>query len=779
MLYKQPGRIWLTISAIGVLSLLFFAGFGRAAEPVDAAAFEGITIGSIETAGNVYVRRGKILAMTRSKVGQTFSVAEVQEDVRRIATLKGIEYVYYNLAHSDGKVILTFVVKEKNVIRQITFAGNDKYSQKKLAEEIGFSRGDYLDKFTAAAGAEKLTEHYNKKGYPFVQVSFDDSQIERGQLHYSISEGTRVKIKKTYFKGNINISRRELLKAVKSKPKTFLVIQNYFSQKKLDDDVVKIQKAYDRLGYLDTKVLSQVSYSSNNKKSEITFEITEGREYMVEEILFSGNEFLSDANLMTDFRLEKEQFYSDEKAEYDRDNVLSAYRQIGFIEVTVENKRRFIGQDRINAEFNIEEGQRFRIGKVSISGNKTVQDKVVRRVLDEEEFKPGEWYNADIARGDGQGELEKFVKSSVYTESVTITPVGEEPGQKDAEVRIKEGKTGSIIFGAGISSTDGAIGQVVYEQRNFDSKKWPKSWRKFFSDDAFKGAGQRFRIALEPGTKISRYSISFTEPYLNDKPISKSISGSSWQRGRESYDEERLSGRLGYVKRLKQGKYRGLAFRLENVGIESIDNDAPKEVRDIKGDNLLAGVKLSFGRDATDSRTNPSKGYGYEMSYEQVGGDHTFGVLSASYRKYKVLKEDIARRKTILEMKFMAGTIVGDAPLFEKFYAGGSGSVRGFAYRGISKRSGPDNDPVGSDWIATASGEVILPLGSDNLAGLFFADTGIIDTGGVRASVGIGVQIMIPQWFGEVPMRFEIATPIMKNGEDDTEFFSFSVGRLF
>jgi outer membrane protein assembly factor BamA len=62
---------------------------------------------------------------------------------------------------------------------------------------------------------------------------------------------------------------------------------------------------------------------------------------------------------------------------------------------------------------------------------------------------------------------------------------------------------------------------------------------------------------------------------------------------------------------------------------------------------------------------------------------------------------------------------------------------------------------------------------------LFFVDTGMIDTGGYRVSVGTGIQILLPQWFGPVPMRFELATPLLKDSGDETRVFSFSVGRLF
>ncbi len=492
-----------------------------------------------------------------------------------------------------------------------------------------------------------------------------------------------------------------------------------------------------------------------------------------------GNEFFSDANLVSTFRLKEGQFYSNEKAEYDRDELLKTYRRIGFIDVGVKPIRQFTPNDKIIARFDINEGQRFRIGQVNISGNATVQDKVIRRVLDETEFTPGQWYNADIAKGDGEGDLEKGLKAGTYAETVTITPVGDKSGQKDAEVRITEGKTGMIMFGAGISSTDGLIGQAVYEQRNFDIKKWPKSWQKFFSEDAFKGAGQRLRIAAEPGTEVSGYSISFTEPYFKDRPVSMTTSASSWQRYRPSFDEERLTSYLGFTKRLKQGRYRSISFRFENVGVENIDGDAAREVTDVKGDNILAGIKIGFGRDTTDNLFTPTKGRKYGLSYEQVGGDHMFGVLDGAYKWYKTVREDLAMRKTILETKVHAGAIIGDAPLFEKYYAGGLGSIRGFDYYGISPRSGPDDDPVGSDWIADASAELTIPLTQKTLAGLLFVDGCVIDTGGARSSVGIGIQIMIPQLFGEVPMRFELAYPWMKDEADDTQMFSFSVGGMF
>ena len=445
----------------------------------------------------------------------------------------------------------------------------------------------------------------------------------------------------------------------------------------------------------------------------------------------------------------------------------------------MELKRIFLPDARVAVEFSVIEGQRFRIGEVVITGNTTIKDNAIRRVLDEEEFEPGAWYDAHAARGTGDGELERIVKQTVVTESATITPIGDEPDTRDAVVNITEGQTGSIMLGAGVASDSGLIGSITLDQRNFDITDWPDSFGDFITGKAFRGAGQRMRIALNPGTIYSTYSINFTEPYLYDQPVALNVGASSFSRYRESYDEGRLTGSLGLEKRYRDDWRRGISFRGEEVRIKRLDADVPREIRDVEGGNMLYGTRFYVRRDRTDSRFMPTQGYNFDAGYEQVFGDFTFGVLSGTQRWYKTLYEDLAEHKTVLETKIHAGTVIGSAPMFEKFYAGGIGSIRGFRYRGVSPRKGPDDDPVGSDWLIMGSGEIAVPLGSETFAWLFFADAGFIDSGPMRSSIGTGIQILIPQFFGPVPMRFELASPLTKDDKDKTQAFSFSIGALF
>jgi len=740
-----------------------------------------LPIGSISTAGNVSISSAEILSKVRSRVGQLFNPAAAAEDAKHIAELAGVEYSYYNTAIVDEEIQLTFVVVERNIVRSIVFIGNRKYKAKPLKGKLAFKKADYLEPVMAEAGRGAIAEFYQEKGFAFAQVSLDTEKLSSGNVIYTIDEGPRVKIAAVRFSGNDALKTKSLKKAIKTKKTKWFFWPGYYTEEKVTKDVTELQNIYYKKGFLDVGITARGDFTEDKSKVRITFVIDEGHTYTVESVVITGNEHFDAERLRAELKLEQGQIYSEQRAALDVGRLLKLYRENGFINVKVEQSVKFIFQEKVNVEFEITEGERFRIGRINITGNEQTQDKVVRRVLDEYDFLPGRWYNADIARGDGSGELEKGIRRMVLTEAATITPSGEAVGQRDAEVSIIEGQTGMVMLGAGVTSDSGIIGQVIFEQRNFDISDWPKSFSEFITGQAFKGAGQSLRIALQPGTEVSEYLVSFREPYFRNEPISLDVVGSSWERDRESYDENRLKGYVGFEKRYKNRWRRSIGVRVENVDVDSVDSDAPKEINSVKGDNVLMGVKIGTGRDFTDDRFNPSKGYNFGASYEQVAGDHTFGILSGVYRRYQTLYEDLAERKTILGAKLLAATAIGDAPPFEKFYAGGTGiyGLRGFDYRGVSTRSGVDNDPIGSDWILLANAEVTVPLESEKFAALFFIDSGMIDSGGYRASVGTGIQILIPQWFGPVPMRLEIAAPLMKDGDDDTQVFSFSVGRLF
>jgi outer membrane protein insertion porin family len=386
-----------------------------------------------------------------------------------------------------------------------------------------------------------------------------------------------------------------------------------------------------------------------------------------------------------------------------------------------------------------------------------------------------------------------YVQRSGMAEEVIIWPVAPEVGatvRRDGRVIVAEGLTGRLMPGVGVSSDHGVMGRLVYQQQNFDISDWPETWKDLLFMKAFRGAGQSMHVALEPGTRFSRYSATFSDPYFQDKPIDFSLSGMSYERWLESYDQHRLRLSTGFEHR-KWGNWRKiLNVRAEDVRVQDLDNDAPQEIRDVKGDNYIAGLKVGTGKSELDNIYLPTEGYTFRLAYEQVAGDHTFGVCTASGVKYFPLYEDVLERRTVLAVQVKGGQILGDAPPFEMFYAGGMDryAVRGFDYRGVSTRglqAGPGitnpryKDPIGSEWIFTAGTEVTIPLVGNNLSALGFFDSACIDTGGFRLSTGVGVQILIPQFFQQIPMRFEYGIPLRKDDLDDVREFNFSMGGMF
>ena len=753
---------------------------------------ERLRIGRIEVAGNVTISRAKVISTIRAREGELFDTASAEEDIQRLAKLEGVEYAFYNTTVEDGGVVLTFVVVERHLARTVAFVGNRYLKDSVLSQELGFQKGDYLDIFQVNAATERILDKYREKGFAFAEVRLDENQIDRGRIVYQITEGPRVRVKEVNFEGNRSLESKELKKAIKTKTRSFLIWPVDFTQEKVDADMVRLQQAYQNKAFLNAAIRTAITFTEDRTGAKVTFIIDEGPAYAVRNLTIHGDTTVDPNTLREGLKLAESQVYSQQRGEYDAKQIRSHYLEEGYVDAEVTHERTFVGDSEVDVDFEVTPGRRYKIGRIDITGNQTVKDNVIRRILDEEGFRPGQWYNADAAQGDGQGDLEIIVQRTAVTQSAKITPGPALPDSdfRDATVNILEGQTGSIMFGAGVASDSGVIGQIIYDQRNFDISDYPESLSELIYGKAFKGAGQRLRIAWNPGTIVSTFSVSFTEPFLYDRPVALEVGAYGFERWRDAYEEDRLKGYITLEKRYEDRWRRGLAFRAENVDVTDLESDAPIEVRDVEGGNNLFGLQFYIRKDTTDNRYLPTTGYNFTASYEQVGGDHTFGIVSATQRWYRTLYEDLAERKTVLETKLHAATVVGDAPLFEKFYAGGTGSLRGFDYRGVSPRGLQYNptapivnpqreDAIGSDWILLANAEIAVPLESESLAWLFFVDAGAIDSGGIRASIGTGIQLQLPQWFGPVPMRFEIATPFMKESEDETRTFSFSVGALF
>jgi outer membrane protein insertion porin family len=125
-------------------------------------------------------------------------------------------------------------------------------------------------------------------------------------------------------------------------------------------------------------------------------------------------------------------------------------------------------------------------------------------------------------------------------------------------------------------------------------------------------------------------------------------------------------------------------------------------------------------------------------------------------------------------------------PIFERFFLGGSNSLRGFMPSGIGPRTA-QSDAYGGSHFEQLNSELFFPMlgmSDKGVKGLVFMDagflgdkdlpTGVSDAGGIRLSSGVGVHWNSP--FG--PLRFTLGTPLIKDPNDKTRVFDFSIGSM-
>ena len=105
------------------------------------------------------------------------------------------------------------------------------------------------------------------------------------------------------------------------------------------------------------------------------------------------------------------------------------------------------------------------------------------------------------------------------------------------------------MFGVGVNSDSGLLGNIVIDEQNFDLFRWPTKLDDWRNGTAFRGAGQQFRLEALPGTELQRYSMSFAEPYLFNSSVSFGLSAFYYERQYLNWDERRWGARtsLGYI----------------------------------------------------------------------------------------------------------------------------------------------------------------------------------------------------------------------------------------
>jgi len=730
---------------------------------------------AVDVQGNHLIATGTILAKIKTRPGNPFSQAVLDEDIRRLYATGFFTDVATELREYQGGVLVRFVLKERPVVSGITIAGSQALREEAIRKVLSSKENEMLDRRTLKDDMDAIERLYREKGFQLAQVSHDvkiDEATNRAHVFITIIEGRKVRVRSIRVEGNRAFSDRRLLKLLSTRQGGFFVA-GYYREEVLADDLDKLRDFYRQAGYSDVQVQSDVAYDEQRRALAIAITIAEGRHYLVGEIRIVGNTQIPEPELRRRLAMITHAPFSQEAMRGDAVSLQSAYFALGYMTsrvepVTVLNP----STGKVDITYTVTEGGITYVDEVVIQGNSKTKDSVIRREI---RVAPGERFDGEKLR-----RSKERLYNLGYFEEVTLdTAPGFDPGHRNLVVNVKEAKTGEFAFGGGFSSVDRLIGFAEITQRNFD----------LFNAPAFVGGGQELRLRGTIGTRQKDLLLGFTEPWIFGSPYLFGFDAFNRERNRGdgySFDLGRRGGDLRFGHAFAEYNRWDATYRLERVSVENVPSGSSAALKAETGRNTLSAFRLQGSRDTRDNRFFPRNGSFAFLAGEYagtfLGGDKDFFKITWGGDRYFELFKD-----HVLECRLNFG--VADSfddsnavPIFERFFAGGADTIRGYQERRVGPKDLLSNDPVGGESMVLGSVEYSIPIASF-LRGAVFYDAGNVyerfqefAREGFKSGTGLGIRVKTP--IG--PMKVDVGYPINPDrGEKRAVRFHFSASREF
>lgn len=751
--------IFTFIFILGISSFLYALGSKR-------------KVLEIEVINNKVVSQQSILSKLQTKKDTDYSPVTLSDDIKRLYATGLFSDVSADIVNMDDGVKVVFNVQEKPVLSEIRFKGNRRIKTNKLLKEINIKKEEIFDKFKLKEDVENLKSFYAKKGYSLAVLKYDIEEKDNKVLvTINISEGARIRIRKISFQGSDSYRDKRMFKLIKTKKKGWFN-SGFFKKDVLSEDEDRIRGFYQFEGFIDVQVSTSITYHETRPWMFITFEIIEGKQYKVGKVDLYGNSVFTNDELKDGLKLSGGEVYSESKLRADTAKIQSDYFDEGYIAASVKADTVLNSQTgHVDISYGVGEGEVAYVDKINLSGNTRTKDVVLRREM---RLFPGDRYNGDKLRRSRQRiqNLGFFEEVSFDTQEEPTTL----PDKYDLDVFVKESKTGEFSFGAGYSSIDQFIGFINLTQKNFDLFNFP----------GFSGAGQTLGINMEVGSSRKDYELSFMEPWFLGYPVSTGFSVYSRSRYWDKYDEKRTGGNF-FIGR-EFGEYWGgrLTYRYEGVRIGDMADDTSTDVAREEGKNFISSLKTSISHDSRDNRFNPSTGFYNILSCEYaggvLGGDKDFIKYETLNYKYFPLGQ-----QAVLEFGLRLGIVEAFddsiyVPVYERFYAGGANTIRGYKERRVGPE-GEFGDPIGGRLRGLFNAEYIYQL-TPGLKWAFFYDTGNVwathgdfvwDNLKLRSSIGTGIRVKTPLG----PIKLDYGYALDPKEGDNAGRFHFSMSQQF
>lgn len=328
-----------------------------------------------------------------------------------------------------------------------------------------------------------------------------------------------------------------------------------------------------------------------------------------------------------------------------------------------------------------------KVGQVGWQGNKVTQDRIMRRLIKTrpgETFSESKWYN----------DLRRLYNTQWFETVESAQDQQREVGKIDLIADVKEQRTGQFNVGLQLDPRNSLAGVISLRDTNFRGSGQSVGLNYV---QATRGSGPSIDLdytnpffdAKDTTLRLSVYSrlvFRFANAFATNNPIDTS----------NQYFERRTGASLGFSRPIKENLSLGVSARMENVKTDNLDAAPANAVIQQDGDLLVGSIGGVLNR--RDRDIDPTRGDWLRVDFEpgysnitKVGGaavnqdilgSNTFFRSSMEYRRYFTdgapLGKDLSASRRVLALRVKYGTIQGQVPFFEQFFAGGSDTVRGY-----------------------------------------------------------------------------------------------------
>lgn len=725
--------------------------------------------------GGSDIEAATVLSFVRKGAGQVLDSNVINNDIRRLQETGRYSFVAAEIRdEGGGEVTLIYVVEKRPRLRRIVVEGGEHFSNSRIRNLLELNLGDRVDETVVRQKLEPIRERYTKAYFPDARFSFELSPVDADgftELRLTVEEGRRQSVGRIRFTGNTEYSPTQLRRAMLQKTTSifsFITRRGVFNEDFLRQDMATIEEMYRRRGYLDARAGPPVITDGWGRRLNVKIPIERFERFEVNSIRIQGNTLYPSSLLGAQIPLRVGGPASTSQIEAGRQAIRDFYSNRGYSQTQVREQVRLAGGNRVDVVYIIQEGRVATIRNVMIRGNTRTRDHVIRREL---LVAPGDTLN-EVRIRNSSNRLRNlgFFDSANHT----VIPT-EDPTVYDVEFDVTEGRSGQFLAGIGLSSVDNLVGFIEISQGNFDLTNPPR----------FTGGGEKLQLRLQLGTKRRDAELNYTKPWFLDRRLT--LTTSLFQNDSrflsEDYNQRNTGASIGLRTAVSTNWRAGLTYRIENIDVYDVDDDAAEIIRIEEGDNLRSGLDLSLTRDTRNRVWTPTRGGRVVLNTGVTGGPlggdtdiYELGLRASHF--YPVVWDHV------LNLQGWVRTVdfYGDSdrvPIFDRLFLGGARTIRGFRFREVSPVDENERE-IGGQTSMFASAEYTIPL-SEMFRYAMFYDIGVVNMDSfdfaadeINSSYGIGLRIDMPGF----PIRLDYSWQHENSPHNERERgrFSFLIG---